>query len=438
MIKSSIALVSILLSAFAVFAAEGVQSPPLQHQGAGWTEPVHSQHASDHVAWIEIAYSGQQFGRAGGGVIGEYYYLFGYIDYPRAQAVNWRTEHWEMSTPPPLGNCNYSGVTTSANIYLIGRYCDYRISGETQKFTPNVHGSRGTWSMAANYPLAVCGIAADWDGDNYIYAAGGSNLTTAYANAYKYDIAADAWTEIAPLPQPMEYHGGAFVEGDFHVMGGVQNPSNAHFAYDPLTDTWSSRSPMPIPNYFAAFSLASNDGYIFSIGGGGGYHIWPATDAVQVYDPLADVWTQETPLPRAFGLNSAASAPGGIVISAGGYDSIYINRAFKGEGFPTGGFNSDIGKGNIKPYPLEFTLFRAYPNPFNPSVNFEFTSPLPGAVSIIISDSRGREVERALYESGLAGVNRITFNAAGLSSGIYFARLSQNGFSHTQKLILIR
>ncbi len=408
------------------------------HQSFGAAKPIQSSGSADNVTWIPIADAGQPFGRADGGIVGDYFYVFGYIEYPRAQALNWHTEHWELSTPPPLGNCNYAGVAAAGAIYLIGRYYDYSFGSEVQIFTPDTIGPCGTWNRVADYPLAVGGIAAAYDGADYIYAAGGGDLVDYYANAYKYDLAADAWSEIAPLPREMAYHGAAFIQGEFHVMGGALEPSNAHYAYDPQSDTWTPRATMPVPNTFAAFSVTSNDNYIFSIGGGGGYHIWQATDAVQIYDPATDSWTQENPLPAAYGLNTAVCAPGGAILSVGGYsDTTYVPRAFKGTGFPTLG-NSEVEDISLNPAPTGFTLNSAYPNPFNNVINFCFNLPLESGISLLLYDLNGKTVADLSPGTLSTGRHTLSFDAANLASGVYFANISDGKSSQTKRVILLK
>jgi hypothetical protein len=61
-----------------------------------------------------------------------------------------------------------------------------------------------------------------------------------------------------------------------------------------------------------------------------------------------------------------------------------------------------------------------------------------GEVSLIIYDIQGREVEKLETQNLKPGTNQIVWNAEGLPSGIYFARLTMGGFSQTQKLLLMK
>ncbi|MCW8810557.1 MAG: T9SS type A sorting domain-containing protein, partial [Ignavibacteriaceae bacterium] len=94
----------------------------------------------------------------------------------------------------------------------------------------------------------------------------------------------------------------------------------------------------------------------------------------------------------------------------------------------------------------EFRLEQNYPNPFNPSTKIKYTIPsviASGAkqshfVSLKIYDVLGNEVATLVNEYKQSGSYEIEFNAAGLSSGIYFYKLQAGGFIETKKMILLR
>ena len=88
--------------------------------------------------------------------------------------------------------------------------------------------------------------------------------------------------------------------------------------------------------------------------------------------------------------------------------------------------------------PDKFALHPAYPNPFNPETNLTFDLPDAGNVSLVIYDISGREIVRLVDEWRQAGVYEITFDASGLSSGVYFARLQMGNSLNTQKLLLLK
>jgi hypothetical protein len=85
-----------------------------------------------------------------------------------------------------------------------------------------------------------------------------------------------------------------------------------------------------------------------------------------------------------------------------------------------------------------FELGLAWPNPFNPSTNLSFSVERTAAARLAVYDLLGREV--AVLVDGMveAGAHMATFDAGALPSGVYFARLSSEGRSATQRLLLVR
>jgi len=88
--------------------------------------------------------------------------------------------------------------------------------------------------------------------------------------------------------------------------------------------------------------------------------------------------------------------------------------------------------------PLTFSLKQNYPNPFNPSTNISFSIPSKSFVSLKIYDRFGREVATIFSEEISAGYYTRKWNAANISSGIYFYRLQSGSYTETKKLILLR
>jgi len=88
--------------------------------------------------------------------------------------------------------------------------------------------------------------------------------------------------------------------------------------------------------------------------------------------------------------------------------------------------------------PSRFELSQNYPNPFNPTTNLEFGISELGFVSLKVFNVSGKEVATLVNETRPAGYYNITFNAANLSSGVYYYRLESNGISKVMKMALIK
>jgi len=88
--------------------------------------------------------------------------------------------------------------------------------------------------------------------------------------------------------------------------------------------------------------------------------------------------------------------------------------------------------------PAEFVLYQNYPNPFNPSTVIRYQIEKLVKVSLKVYDLLGREVATLVNEVKAPGSYTATFNAANISSGVYFYRLQTGSFIATKKLVLLR
>jgi hypothetical protein len=84
-------------------------------------------------------------------------------------------------------------------------------------------------------------------------------------------------------------------------------------------------------------------------------------------------------------------------------------------------------------------LMQNYPNPFNPATVIPFRLARSGVVSLEVRDMLGRDVATVLDRRDYpAGEHQATFNAVGLPSGTYFARLVIDGQVQVVRMLLLR
>jgi len=88
--------------------------------------------------------------------------------------------------------------------------------------------------------------------------------------------------------------------------------------------------------------------------------------------------------------------------------------------------------------PGSFALSQNYPNPFNPTTEIRFQVPARTPVQLSVFDLFGREVAVLVNELMEEGAYQVEFNADGLSSGVYYYRLSAGTFVQTQKMMLMK
>ncbi len=88
--------------------------------------------------------------------------------------------------------------------------------------------------------------------------------------------------------------------------------------------------------------------------------------------------------------------------------------------------------------PTAYALEQNYPNPFNPVTTIRFDLPRSSEVRLNVYDVLGREVALLVNGKKEAGHHEVTFDAAGVSSGVYLYRLTADGFVQTRKLLVLR
>ncbi len=111
----------------------------------------------------------------------------------------------------------------------------------------------------------------------------------------------------------------------------------------------------------------------------------------------------------------------------------------------TGELTQSVQTSNV---PERFALEGNYPNPFNPTTTVRYSLPATSHVLITIYNTLGQKVTDLVNGDLEAGPHSVPFDAAGLSSGIYFCRMQARSldpaakegasFIDTKKLILAK
>jgi len=116
------------------------------------------------------------------------------------------------------------------------------------------------------------------------------------------------------------------------------------------------------------------------------------------------------------------------------------------------GTTAKVGIANItgingKNIPTEFALEQNYPNPFNPTTTIKYSIPaVAGTMNathhrntrLIVYDILGREISTLVSKGQTPGNYEVKFDAAQLTSGVYFYKISSGSFTSTKKMILLK
>ena len=402
----------------------------------------------------------------------------------------------------PTNVCNYgvlplypSGVWAHGTevlgdtLYIVGGGSAGSGSTTSQRYAINSN----TFSAGTTLPETKASAPLVRAGNSLYLIGGGSSVSTNGTTCYKYTPGA-GWTAIAPLPTGLSGH-GAVCWGDsvIFVMGGpYSSPSTNVYYYRVATNTWGTSTACLAARRTAAYGIVGNKLIIMA-----GYNaaFYKNVQIGTINSATSITWASGPDVP---GVKTGSSRPGGIGVGERFYfvpgettpapypvDSIFVFNvttntwlpdAYTGRGAAGTGSNYwdavsswTAGSGKVKIFiaggalntaypglytlqvdnctvlnvtgtetPVSYNLSQNYPNPFNPVTKINYALPKQGLVSMKVYDILGKEVATLVNEVKNAGNYSVEFNASNLSSGIYFYKISVNGFSEVKKMTLIK
>lgn len=486
------------------------------------------------LGWTSITASPEPFGRSIGGTIGNFFYIFGgQANSSMARAYNLTTNSWVASTAATYPAYNAGFVVAAGELYKIS---GTGATNNFEKFTPNGTGT-GTWASLTAGPTDIMNSqnAAVWDGGDNIYVHSSNYSTTApLSYLAKYSISGNSWSMLAPSPNIKRYPGLAYYNGFVYLIGGLVDAGDDGticLKYEIATNAWTTIAYLPDVVNFCKWSTTVVGNKIVLVSSGGGYSGYPANPKVFYYDVSSNAWTYDgnTPITRGLALASYLPTESKIFfgggnegnvssnyqatcwLGEGGFipveltsftadrndNSVFLNWSTATEtnnygfeierqstadnwekiGFVPGygtttelrsysfkddlihnpshilfyrlkqiDFDgsieySDIVKVTIE-IPLNFSLEQNYPNPFNPSTTLSFAISQPSFVSLKIFDVLGNEVATLVNEYKSEGRYEVEFGVKSgvreLSSGVYFSQLKSGDFIKTNKMLLLK
>jgi len=97
-----------------------------------------------------------------------------------------------------------------------------------------------------------------------------------------------------------------------------------------------------------------------------------------------------------------------------------------------------VVKAGASNLPTQYALLQNYPNPFNPSTQIRYALPVDCQVRLEVYNVVGQRVATLVDGHQEAGYKAITWNAQDMASGIYFYKLTVNGFTSIRKMVLLK
>ena len=173
------------------------------------------------------------------------------------------------------------------------------------------------WNAGPVYPIAVLDNAVTSVGSNLYSFAGVS--TAIITNAYKFD--GTTWTPIAPMPAGLEYPAATTDGTDIYLLGGALvgtgTPQNTLYKYNVAANTYTPLAPFTTGtwNHCAVFL----NGKIYKFAGTG--PATASTNVLEIYDVASNTWSAGAPYPLSISFVSGV-AQGNFIYGAGGIQSV--------------------------------------------------------------------------------------------------------------------
>ncbi len=120
-----------------------------------------------------------------------------------------------------------------------------------------------------------------------------------------------------------------------------------------------------------------------------------------------------------------------------GFKLMYFDDGLDIGAFETGSVVVSV-EDEVNNAPVKYSLGQNYPNPFNPSTTIRFSLPQNDKITIKLYNVIGQFISTLVNGNMSAGEHQISFNGAGLTSGVYFYTLQGNDYSVTKKMILLK
>ncbi len=190
-------------------------------------------------------------------------------------------------------------------------------------------------------------------------------------------------------------------------------------------DTWSDVEG----NLAGDTGPSCRTGRIVPVGGTTTYFLGTSTGlySTTALDGASTVWEQE-----------GASTIGNVVVNA--LDARSVDGKVVVGTHGAGAFSGVLSTTGVESdgFPARTALLQNYPNPFNPSTTIRYTLPERSAVELTIHNTVGERVRDLVRAEVEAGYHEATFDATGLSSGVYFCMLKADNTVLTRKMLCIR
>jgi N-acetylneuraminic acid mutarotase len=202
----------------------------------------------------------------------------------------------------------------------------------TSPETPSLAVTANSWVTRANIPsVQRQGFATapfmNSAKQYVVYMIGGATAAGAsLSNNLAYNVSTNTWAWMKPLPAPLYHTNGiGVIGGKLYISGGIAKPgvsTNALYMYDPVANTWTQKAAMPKYSYGGVSGVINNKLYVYTNCDSGEGLCEPEGEETWFYryDPVTNQWTTLA-RPKTAHIYGTGGATGGKFYLAGGWGS---------------------------------------------------------------------------------------------------------------------
>ncbi|MGH2567309.1 MAG: Kelch repeat-containing protein [Bacteroidota bacterium] len=261
-----------------------------------------------------------------------------------------------------------------------------------------------------------------------------------FQDTWAFHVESLQWSERTMSPHPVKrcLHAGCFADDRRTlVLYGGQTDGipflDDIWALDADSFEWANLTPptKPTGRHFSSIVYAGN-GNVMMFGGqtaqGVSGEVWRFSLDTNSWEILSST----SPQPDARYGHVAVYVPSrNSMVVFGGFSSNIVNDTWEYSLSP-------VTQVEPPQTPSAFRLEQNFPNPFNPTTNFEFGIADLGFVTLKVYDLLGREVTTLVNETLSPGVHRRTWDASAFPSGVYSYRLQSADFVQTRTMLFLK
>ena len=161
---------------------------------------------------------------------------------------------------------------------------------------------------------------------------------------------------------------------------------------------------------------------------------------------LTYVFAQNTSMHQLVISSGAVKAQSEQTALVGTIGQAFTNKVMSSTSILTSGFWGSVAQITLSVddvMPEEFSISKAYPNPFNPTVNIDFSIPEESDINIQIFDLLGRNVFNHEQNFNTAGNYRFQWHGVNnlgtpIASGVYFVTIQHKANIFKQKITFLK